>query len=255
MVHGSSTFSHSPGNGGEFGPKLVTRKVSRSYRRWVLRGLIIPIPVLVMTFVGTRVSDSSLNRDRQVRAETLYRQVMAGVDLDEKELMVQIIDQLDSRLTDDQRARVAGVIVEGGRRYNFDPLLLVAMIVTESTFGPREVSSMGARGLMQIKPSVAKAVANRRGLGWKHADQLFEPEYNVRLGTHYLFELVAQFKDVKKAIIAYNYGETAIRSRIRNGQQLPTSYFRRVKKNYFALRERFGAEVPWEPTQFELPIQ
>ena len=108
---------------------------------------------------------------------------------------------------------------------------------------------------MQVKPSVARAVAMRKGERWRHADQLFDPAFNVRLGTHYLFELVIQFRDVKKALIAYNYGETALRGRIKSGQKLPTAYFRRVKRHYQALRKRFGDEAPWEPTQFDRPLR
>jgi soluble lytic murein transglycosylase-like protein len=104
---------------------------------------------------------------------------------------------------------------------------------------------------MQIKPSVARAVAARRGVAWQHEDQLFDPTYNVKLGTHYMFELVADFQSVKRAIIAYNYGETAIRGRIQAGKKLPTFYFRRVEKHYHSLRKQFGATVPWAPMSFE----
>ena len=222
----------------------------RGMRFW---GLITAV-LLLSLFAGP-VGDAYLDQATLVRANTIHRQAVAASDLDDKALMVRIVGQLGTGLPDGDRAQIGPIIVDEARRYNFDPLLLVAIIMTESSFGHTEISHMGARGLMQVKPSVAKAVALRNGLGWRHADQLFDPAYNVRLGTQYLFELVIQFRDVKKAIIAYNYGETALRWRIKTGQKLPTAYFRRVKNNYHALRERFGEDVPWEAVQFDQPLK
>jgi len=224
-----------------------------SWRSVRLFGLIAV--VILVTIMAGQVGDGYLSADTLMRANVIYRQAVAVSDLDEKALMIDIIDRLGAGLEDGDRAQIGPIIVDEARRYGFDPLLLVALIMTESSFGPTEVSYMGARGLMQVKPSVAKAVALRNGLGWRHADQLFDPAYNVRLGTQYLFELVVQFRDVKKALIAYNYGETALRWRIRTGQKLPTAYFRRVRNNYCALRERFGEDAPWEAVQFDLPFE
>lgn len=195
------------------------------------------------------------NRHFLPQGEMLYRQKIAKTLLDEKSLMAQIIDRLDHQLSDIDRARIAPVLVEEARQYGSDPLFLVAVIITESSFGPAEVSQMGARGLMQIKPSVARAVAERSGMRWINDEELFDPAYNVRLGSHYLFELVARFGSVKRAIIAYNYGETAVNWRIETGQRLPSEYFERVKNNYHVLREQFGPQVPWKPVQFDKTIQ
>lgn len=244
--------SNKPRNGAA--PKFAGPARPSGWRYSVLVCAFSAVFFLVALSWG-HLGGAVLDEATLVQANTLHRQLVAAGDLAEKELMVRIIDRLDNRLTDHQRAQIGPILVEEARRYNFDPLLFVAIITTESSFGPREVSYMGARGLMQVKPSVAQAIASRSGIGWRHADQLFDPAYNVRLGTHYLFELVIQFQDVKKAIIAYNYGETAIRSRIRTGQKLPTAYFRRVNKNYRALREKFAAEVPWEAMELDLSPQ
>ncbi len=219
------------------------------HRRLLVRG-VLATGVIMAAFAGS-VQDAAVEEAVIPQAELLHRQNVARENLDEKALMVNIINELDHRLRGGQRARVAATLVDEARKYDFDPLFLVAVIITESSFGPEEVSYMGARGLMQIKPSVAKAVAKRRGVAWRHADQLFDPIYNVQLGTHYLFELVADFQSVKRAIIAYNYGETALRGRIRAGEKLPTSYFRRVEKHYRTLRKKFGSIVPWTPMRFE----
>jgi len=223
--------------------------------RWGKLAVVLCILALSCAIFIDPVHDSSLSEDQLVRENVLHRQSVAASGLDEEAFMLEIVTELGTGLKGDDPARVSRILVDQGRRYNLDPMLLVAVIMTESSFGPTEVSSMGARGLMQVKPSVAEAIANRNGIHWGHADQLFDPAYNIHLGTRYLFELILQFRDVRKALIAYNYGETALRGRLANGQKLPTRYLRRVKKNYYAMRDRFGDRVPWEPVQFELPIQ
>lgn len=234
--------------------RLSARLWRASYsRNGIVSWGVITAGLLTVVMVG-RADNASFDNGLLARAEMIHRQRVAVADLNEKALMVGIIDQLDDRLSNIDRARIAPIIVEEARQYGFDPLFLVAVIITESSFGPTEVSHMGARGLMQIKPSVARAVAKRRGLHWSDADALFDPAYNVRLGTHYLFELVGRFRSVKRAIIAYNYGETALSWRIETGQRLPMAYFKRVKNHYHALRERFDGQVPWEPVQFDRPL-
>ena len=234
---------------------MVERHAPRAVCRWVARfwGLIVFV-ALVGLFVGP-VSDTYLDAATLMRADTMHRQVLAAASLDEKGFMLGVIRELGAGMTADQHAWLARMLVDQGRRLGLDPLLLVALIMTESSFGAAQVSEMGAMGLMQVKPSVAEAVAMRCGLPWLCADQLFDPMDNVRLGTRYLFELILEFGDVRKALIAYNFGETALRRRIETGQGLPTGFFRRVRNNYYFLREKFGSTAPWEPVRFDLPVQ
>jgi len=202
---------------------------------------------LVAIIMASCTSVVSPNRRFLPNAELLHRQKIAAADLNEQSLMVHIIDVLDHQLSSIDRARIARVLIEEARHYESDPLFMVAIIITESSFGPGRVSTTGARGLMQIKPSVAQAVAERQGLRWTNADQLFDPAYNVQLGSHYLFELIARFGSVKRALIAYNCGETALNWRIETGLELPLRYFERVMSNYHVLRAQFGPQVPWKP--------
>ncbi|MBI2087981.1 MAG: lytic transglycosylase domain-containing protein, partial [Deltaproteobacteria bacterium] len=73
------------------------------------------------------------------------------------------------------------------------------------------ISPASAYGLMQLLPSTAARVAKRLSLDFFTAERLFEPELNLRLGSHYLKELRQQFpQSLPKAIAAYNAGETAV---------------------------------------------
>jgi soluble lytic murein transglycosylase-like protein len=92
---------------------------------------------------------------------------------------------------------------------------------------------------MQVKPSVGYDLAKRRGLSWKGELSLFEPAFNIQLGTLYLFELILKFKDVKKALVAYNLGDTALKLRLKSGQRPPTYFLSKVLKKYKELKERY----------------
>lgn len=139
-------------------------------------------------------------------------------------------------------AQITDVIDSESRRYGIDPLLVLAVILTESEFKRFEVSDSGAMGLMQIRPYVGRDLALRRGIAWNESAGLFDPALNVRLGTTYLFELVLKFKDITHALAAYGHGETALRHRLAMGRAAPKSYARRVMTRYEKLVADYRGE-------------
>jgi soluble lytic murein transglycosylase len=111
-------------------------------------------------------------------------------------------------------------IEEQAEANNMDTALVAAVIKVESNFSPKAVSRADARGLMQLRPSTAKEVA--KGLGHTveddFSDKLFDPEYNITLGTRYLAKMLKQFKDNEiLALAAYNAGPSKLRSWLEAG--------------------------------------
>lgn len=99
------------------------------------------------------------------------------------------------------------VVQRWSKAYDLDPLLILAVIREESGFSPTAVSSSGARGLMQLLPSTARWIAEEKlGIPYREED-LFDPEYNIRLGSWYLHHLLDQFGEREAwAVAAYNGG-------------------------------------------------
>lgn len=96
--------------------------------------------------------------------------------------------------------------------YGVDARLVAAVIRVESGFEPTARSSKGARGLMQIMPETGAWVAERLGLGPVKAEDLDEPELNLRLGTWYLAYQIRAFNgDLTLALAAYNGGGANVR--------------------------------------------
>jgi soluble lytic murein transglycosylase len=89
-------------------------------------------------------------------------------------------------------------------------LFTYAIMRKESSFLPHALSGSDARGLLQLIPTTGMEVAKHLGEPF-FADELFDPEVNVRLGTAYLGGLLKRFSDqVALAAGAYNAGSRAM---------------------------------------------
>ncbi len=160
-------------------------------------------------------------------------------ELEEKLQIFQVIEDFQIGFKKDEQLELANVIADECDKYDYDPLFLIALIITESSFKRGQVSSMGAEGLMQIRPFVGKSLAHKMGIDWEAGTTLFDPDLNVQMGSRHLFEMILKFKDVRKAVISYNLGEAELRSRERLNKPLPKSYLNKVMENYNMLKERY----------------
>jgi soluble lytic murein transglycosylase len=90
--------------------------------------------------------------------------------------------------------------------------LLAGVAREESRWDPRALSAVGARGLVQLMPSTAVAVAASSGLATPSADDLFDPSLNLQLGATELGRLIQTFGGRwAPAVAAYNAGEVQAR--------------------------------------------
>lgn len=94
-------------------------------------------------------------------------------------------------------------------RTSLDPMLVAGLIHQESAFQMDAVSVSNALGLMQLLPSTARRLARQSRLRYSES-RLFDPAYNVRLGTTYLANLHKQFGSVEEVLAAYNAGEDRV---------------------------------------------
>jgi peptidoglycan lytic transglycosylase len=126
----------------------------------------------------------------------------------------QAYPQPDARHVEDMPASVAHVLYPlpffssvsiAASRDHVDPMIVAGVMRQESSFLPDAVSHAGAVGLMQVLPKTAPQLSKRLNLRYSRA-KLFDPDYNVQLGTLYLADLIAHF-GVEGALAAYNAGE------------------------------------------------
>ena len=85
--------------------------------------------------------------------------------------------------------------------------LALAIARRESEFDPGVQSGAGARGLMQLMPKTAQAVAKYLEIPYSRDRLTSDPPYNARLGTAYLDELMGIFDgNVVMVAAGYNAG-------------------------------------------------
>jgi len=183
-----------------------------------------------------RYEQQRIMRDQELK---INDQQLKINELEEKLKILKIIEDFQVGFKDQEIRELTQVIYDESKKYGYDPLLILALILTESQFKKGQVSEMGALGLMQMKPSIGYDLCQRSGLKWKGELSLFEPAYNVQLGALYLFELILKFKDVKKALIAYNVGENTLKLRLKEGEKPPTYFLSQVLKKYKELKEKY----------------
>ncbi len=146
-----------------------------------------------------------------------------------------ILERYSKDLDNVTRIELAEAIYEESVRYNQDPKFILALIAIESSFQNQSVSEKGAKGLMQLMPYVAESLAQELGIEWNGDPTLFNPFLNIRMGIHYLSQLILDFDDVRVAMAAYNYGPTYVKSLIERRQRIPVHYYRRVLTAYHTL--------------------
>jgi soluble lytic murein transglycosylase-like protein len=86
-------------------------------------------------------------------------------------------------------------------RVGLDGRLAHAVVQTESNYNPLAVSPVGAMGLMQLMPSVARQYG---------VEDPFDPETNLEAGMRHLRLLQSRLPDTRRVLAAYNAGETAV---------------------------------------------
>jgi soluble lytic murein transglycosylase len=145
----------------------------------------------------------------------------------------QLVPELEARRLDDvpdEAWRTAyplpyreQVEVEA-RRNHLDPMLVAGLIRQESAFLSDAVSRANAVGLMQMTPGTGLRLAKQLRLRFSRA-RLFDPEYNLRLGTLYLSGLVAAYGNPEAALAAYNAGEDRVAQWTAGQNYLETAEF------------------------------
>jgi soluble lytic murein transglycosylase len=98
------------------------------------------------------------------------------------------------------------IIRQQAREKDLDPALIAAIIYEESRFRD-QTSHAGARGLMQITPQTADAIAKHSGgVRFKQSD-LSDPQINISYGAYYLRLLLDHYdQNEALAVAAYNAG-------------------------------------------------
>ncbi|MDD5009180.1 MAG: lytic transglycosylase domain-containing protein [Syntrophorhabdaceae bacterium] len=147
------------------------------------------------------------------------------------------------KLDKEQLRTISSIVYEESIQHELDYRLILAMMKVESNFRHDAVSSRGARGLLQIKPSLAKHIAHYAGIEWSGNKTLDEPDNNIRIGVYFFAKLVDDFENVNTALHAYNVGPT--RAKLNGaGKNKPPKTYRGFPRIVMAEYEKNIAILP-----------
>ena len=92
------------------------------------------------------------------------------------------------------------------------PALVLAVIRQESEFDSSANSAVGAQGMMQLMTYTAKLMSKRAKLPYSKKKLKSDPNYNIKLGSYYLTELVESYEgSYPFALAAYNAGPKRVK--------------------------------------------
>ena len=111
------------------------------------------------------------------------------------------------------------------QKNNISPSLLKALIQVESNYNPKTVSQNGAKGLMQLMPSMLKSL---------QVTNPFSPEENIRAGSTVLKNLLQKHNnDYKKALADYQKGFSILQNnKTTTNDQKSSDFVRKVIQSY-----------------------
>jgi soluble lytic murein transglycosylase-like protein len=164
--------------------------------------------------------------------------------LQEKTRIHQVLTAFAKRkVSDSTLLALTSILHTNSRQFGYDPLLLLAVIKVESVFDPKALGRFrsgdlsGAMGLMQLKFATAQETATMLNMSPLSRDDLLKPDINLLLGTAYLTKLISRFRSFKLGIIAYNIGPEKVKETMRNKEELPLNYYKKVLHTYYILKD------------------
>ncbi len=184
-------------------------------------------------FIAAGDFEDYVSQRNQIIQEGQQSRMEEGI----KGQIVQVIAKYKTGLKPGNLKKIPQLILQESKKYGYDPLLLTAVIVTESSFYNWARSHRGALGLMQIRPRTAAALAAETQLEWKGKPTLYDPGSNIALGAYYLDKLIKRFGRIELALEAYNHGPTRLAQYLKKGVQ-PKGYSRKVIDRYEMIRSQ-----------------
>ena len=129
--------------------------------------------------------------------------------------------------------QIKKILVDQALGLGVPPTLALAVAKVESDFNPNALSSVGARGIMQIMPQTAREEYGAT------ARSLWNPEINIQIGVDYLYKLYKQYDQRWDLALSHYNGGTL---RGRGGDAKPHRYTRKYVNKVFQWQERFTNE-------------
>lgn len=201
-------------------------------------GVIVLTVFLFLWWHDARALDDLSMKEMQLRKELIQINSYASWTDNYYRTYKALNSLVGSKMSDRKKIRLTERIWMISRNYNFDPLLILAVVSTESRGNPKargrknSGEESGAYGLMQLKVETARHIGARFGIDIQNEQDLLRPEVNVVIGSAYLMRLIGRYGDLQRALIAYNEGPAALENKLRRKSSLRSFYYETLLTEY-----------------------
>lgn len=176
--------------------------------------------VVLLCFSFVAVRPGAMTYQEFIRKEKVIDQIVSLVRIE------------NESLNDKSLRTIAEIVYDESLQKNVDYRLVLAIMKIESNFRHDAVSRKGARGLLQVKPSLAKYLAQDVGVHWKDDTTLDEPEKNIKIGVHFFSQLMKDFESINMALHAYHVGPTRLREIVTEHKKPEKRFLNLVLEEY-----------------------
>ncbi len=175
----------------------------------------------VMTYFAYRMGTGRMEKLSQEVINLRSAMNIDSVRQYQIQKVMKIIEAHNPGLSSVETYDIASEIYEMSVKYtNLNVDLLCALVTHETggTWNPKSLSKANAMGLMQVLPVTGYFLANYEGVSWTTPEEvLYNPVYNLRLGSRLLSSLVNQY-GLEGGLAAYNGGEKQAAVWLANGK-------------------------------------
>lgn len=185
--------------------------------------------------------------DEAALMEAEYGETLLRLNLAWRENSIMKTVHLNERsksLSIEDKNMLARTVSECSKVNGHDPFLLLALIEVESGYDRRAVSEKGAMGLLQVRPFVARAMAEELNIIFANDDGLHDMQTNVKIGSYYLAKMMQRYGDLTMALEAYNLGPAKMDTLNEEGRLK-----KRFTKKTLKVRDRLRKLAPSATTQ------
>lgn len=153
-------------------------------------------------------ADETVDAQNAGDQKVTYKDPVTGkniiyVDVTEEAKETDSTSEKTTSATSMKKTKYDAYFKKAAQRYGVSESLLKAIAKAESNFNAKDVSSAGAKGVMQLMPVTA------RSLGVK---DVFDPEQNIMGGAKCIKQKLKEFNgNVRLALAAYNAGSGAVK--------------------------------------------
>lgn len=148
-----------------------------------------------------------------------------------RQSIATLFQQYNRKLDTAKACEYADFIMQACDQFKQDPFVIAAMVVNESSARHDAMSNAGDYGLMQVRWRVHQKKIRKKYPQIEDANDMFDPRYNVLVGTEIFSTYYATAKqDVRGALMYYTAGNERHADKvIAVVARLEQSYLKRLK--------------------------